>query len=53
MWDATPELVIATESYQHYQDQWAGVLNLPVEFTQSDTILTGDLEGTIPRDLNS
>jgi lipopolysaccharide transport system ATP-binding protein len=33
MWDAVPEMVVATESYQHPQDEWSGVLNLPSEFS--------------------
>jgi ABC-type polysaccharide/polyol phosphate transport system ATPase subunit len=33
LWDAVPEMNIATEDYQHYQDQWSGVLNVPTEFS--------------------
>jgi hypothetical protein len=33
MWEAVPEMIVATESYQHPQDEWSGVLNLPAEFS--------------------
>jgi lipopolysaccharide transport system ATP-binding protein len=29
MWDAIPEMTVATESNQHNLDEWAGFLNLP------------------------
>jgi homopolymeric O-antigen transport system ATP-binding protein len=32
IWDCLPELVIATDSYQHPSDEWNGVLNIPSEF---------------------
>ena len=32
LWDCTPEMVIATELNQHYNDEWAGILNLPSTF---------------------
>ena len=32
MWEATPDMIVATESYQHYRDEWSGVLNLPSRF---------------------
>jgi hypothetical protein len=32
MWEAAPEMVVATDSYQHRLDQWSGILNLPVHF---------------------
>ena len=32
LWDCIPELVIATESHQHFMDQWNGILNLPSQF---------------------
>jgi len=31
-WDCIPEMIIATENYQHHMDQWNGVLNVPSEF---------------------
>ena len=31
-WDCLPELNVATETHQHYLDQWNGILNLPAEF---------------------
>ena len=33
IWDCLPEMVIATEVYQHPNDEWNGVLNVPCEFT--------------------
>ncbi len=33
MWDAIPEMTVATENHQHPQDEWAGVLNVPSEFS--------------------
>ena len=33
MWDAVPEMIVATESHQHPQDEWAGVLNVLSEFS--------------------
>ena len=31
-WDAVPEMTLATESNQHYMDEWNGQLNLPSAF---------------------
>jgi hypothetical protein len=31
-WDCLPEMMVATENFQHPQDQWSGVLNIPVGF---------------------
>ena len=31
-WDCTPEMVVATETYQHPQDEWNGILNIPARF---------------------
>jgi hypothetical protein len=31
-WEGAPDMVVATESYQHPQDQWNGVLNIPASF---------------------
>jgi ABC-type polysaccharide/polyol phosphate transport system ATPase subunit len=33
MWDAVPELIVATESFQHPSDEWCGALNLPAKFS--------------------
>ena len=33
MWDAVPEMIVATENHQHPQDEWSGVLNVPSEFS--------------------
>jgi lipopolysaccharide transport system ATP-binding protein len=35
LWDCVPEMMIATESNQHYLDEWNGVLNLPSQFAHS------------------
>jgi len=32
-WDAIPELIIATEGFQHYMDEWNGILNVATEFS--------------------
>ena len=34
-WDCTPEMVVATENYQHPQDEWNGILNIPADFRVS------------------
>ena len=31
-WDCLPEMIVATEPLGHPRDEWAGVVNLPVEF---------------------
>jgi lipopolysaccharide transport system ATP-binding protein len=32
MWDCVPDMIIDTEDYQHRQDEWSGVLNVPSQF---------------------
>jgi lipopolysaccharide transport system ATP-binding protein len=32
IWDCLPHMIVATESFQHPQDEWSGILNIPVEF---------------------
>jgi ABC-type polysaccharide/polyol phosphate transport system ATPase subunit len=32
LWDCVPEMVIATDVYQHHMDEWNGILNLPSFF---------------------
>jgi lipopolysaccharide transport system ATP-binding protein len=32
VWDCEPEMVVATETYQHRYDEWTGALNIPSEF---------------------
>jgi len=32
-WACVPPLVIATENYQHHDDKWNGILNLPCQFS--------------------
>jgi ABC-type polysaccharide/polyol phosphate transport system ATPase subunit len=31
-WDCIPEMIVATEGYQHTDDEWNGVLNIPSHF---------------------
>jgi lipopolysaccharide transport system ATP-binding protein len=31
-WDCVPDMIIATENFQHSYDQWNGVLNVPSQF---------------------
>ena len=31
-WDCIPEMVVASESHQHQDDQWNGVMNIPSKF---------------------
>jgi lipopolysaccharide transport system ATP-binding protein len=31
-WNALPNLIVATPNYQHRDDQWSGILNVPCEF---------------------
>jgi ABC-type polysaccharide/polyol phosphate transport system ATPase subunit len=33
MTDLLPEMLVATESYQHSRDEWSGILNIPSEFS--------------------
>jgi lipopolysaccharide transport system ATP-binding protein len=33
MWDAVPEMLVATKDHQHARDEWAGALNIPSEFS--------------------
>jgi hypothetical protein len=32
MCDLVPEMLVATESHQHPQDNWNGILNIPTRF---------------------
>ncbi|MGB7436226.1 MAG: ABC transporter ATP-binding protein [Candidatus Acidiferrum sp.] len=32
-WEAVPDLLVATENYQHQRDEWSGYLNLPSTFS--------------------
>jgi lipopolysaccharide transport system ATP-binding protein len=32
-WDCIPALIVATEPLTHSRDEWAGILNMPYEFT--------------------
>ncbi|HKV26028.1 MAG TPA: polysaccharide ABC transporter ATP-binding protein [Candidatus Acidoferrum sp.] len=33
LWEGVPEMVVATESFQHQLDEWSGILNLRTGFT--------------------
>jgi lipopolysaccharide transport system ATP-binding protein len=32
LWDCVPDMVVATENYQHHRDEWNGILNIPTRF---------------------
>ena len=36
-WDCVPEMMVATENFQHPRDQWSGILNIPVGFAVDGT----------------
>jgi len=36
-WDCVPEMMVATENFQHPQDEWAGVLNIPIGFEVAES----------------
>jgi len=36
-WDCVPEMVVATEPVAHKRDEWAGLLNIPSQFSISST----------------
>ena len=31
-WECVPQMVVATESHQHRDDRWNGILNMPSQF---------------------
>jgi lipopolysaccharide transport system ATP-binding protein len=33
LWDAVPDLLVATENFQHRRDEWSGYLNVPSSFS--------------------
>jgi lipopolysaccharide transport system ATP-binding protein len=33
LWEGVPDMLVATESYQHARDEWSGILNLPTTFS--------------------
>jgi len=35
VWDCVPEMIVATEGYQHKYDHWNGLLNIPTAFAIS------------------
>jgi hypothetical protein len=45
LWESVPEMLVATESFQHARDEWSGILNLPSRFSflnhqESDLVAT-------------
>jgi hypothetical protein len=32
VWECAPEMIVATENFQHHFDEWNGLLNIPSEF---------------------
>jgi len=40
-WECIPELIVATENYQHRWDQWNGILNIPTQFAISEASRSG------------
>jgi lipopolysaccharide transport system ATP-binding protein len=36
-WDGVPELIVATEVYQHRSDEWNGILNVPSRFAVQES----------------
>jgi hypothetical protein len=41
-WDCSPEMIVATEGYQHPLDEWNGILNVPCKFSISRTTQSGN-----------
>ena len=35
-WECLPEMIVATETHQHQDDRWNGVLNMPSQFATND-----------------
>jgi ABC-type polysaccharide/polyol phosphate transport system ATPase subunit len=35
-WRCLPEMIVATENFQHHRDEWNGVLNIPSQLTITD-----------------
>jgi len=33
LWDAVPEMLVATQNHQHRRDEWSGFLNVPSKFS--------------------
>jgi hypothetical protein len=33
LWDVVPDLLVATENFQHRRDEWSGYLNVPSVFS--------------------
>ncbi len=38
LWDGVPDMIVATESYQDFRDEWSGVLNLAARFTMDNSV---------------
>jgi lipopolysaccharide transport system ATP-binding protein len=37
-WECLPEMIVATENYQHSRDEWNGVLNVPCRFEMFEAL---------------
>jgi len=48
LWDGVPEMVVATDSYQHARDEWTGLLNLPAKFTLEGHTKASDPIDAVP-----
>jgi lipopolysaccharide transport system ATP-binding protein len=41
MWEALPEMLVATDSHQHRLDEWSGILNLSTQFEVIEGVPNG------------
>jgi lipopolysaccharide transport system ATP-binding protein len=41
LWHCLPELIVATENFQHAKDEWGGVLNVPTTFIAREHVREG------------
>jgi lipopolysaccharide transport system ATP-binding protein len=48
-WDCVPELIVATQPVTHRMDEWAGLLNIPCNFSVSRGVLE-EFESTPDKD---
>ena len=42
LWECVPDMIVATENYQHHRDEWNGILNVPVQFEIGDRVHDGE-----------
>lgn len=38
LWNCVPEMIVATDTYQHQDDRWNGLLNVPSEFRVDEKV---------------